>query len=268
MKLLRIISFWVIMLGLFCVNKQTAMGAADLYQDNNNGTLTITYSNVDNAKMKIGITKEEKSCYYNINNGENSINVPLTMGNGTYNIRIYKNIAGTRYSVVISEKYSLQLENSNDVFLQPNVIVNYNSDYNAILKANELTKKCKSDKEKANTIYKYVVNNYLYDYDKYRKLKSGYIPDIQIIYKLKKGVCYDISALMAAMLRSQGIYTKLITGYTTNISVYHAWNLIYDTKQKKWITVDATYDICKIAAGKKIKMIKKDNEYSDMVYQY
>ena len=40
-----------------------------------------------------------------------------------------------------------------------------------------------------------------------------------------KGICFDYAALMTAMLRSQGIPTKLEIGYSGE--VYHAWISTY-----------------------------------------
>ncbi|MGF7142984.1 transglutaminase-like putative cysteine protease [Anaerotaenia torta] len=242
--------------------------ASELLKDNKNGVLTVSYDNTGNAKMKIAVMKDNKSYYYDLGEGKNSLDIPLTMGNGTYTIRICKNVTGNKYSVIQSQEFKLELENEDDVYLHPNIIVNYDMDYDAIVKAGQLTKKCKTEAEKVKAIYDYVVKNFDYDYDKVDDLQSGYIPDIKIVYKNKKGICYDISAVMASMLRSQGIRVRLVTGYTPNISEYHAWNVIYDSKKDKWYTVDATYDIGMSGAKKKPSMVKKASEYKDIRYQY
>ena len=69
------------------------------------------------------------------------------------------------------------------------------------------------------------------------------------MYKDKDGICYDFSVVFAAMLRTQGIETKLIKGYSTKVDGYHAWNQIYDSEKEEWYTVDSTYDICYDDAG-------------------
>ena len=45
------------------------------------------------------------------------------------------------------------------------------------------------------------------------------------VLEAKKGICFDYSAVMAAMLRSQGIPCKLVIGYAG--TVYHAWINVY-----------------------------------------
>ena len=59
------------------------------------------------------------------------------------------------------------------------------------------------------------------------------LPNLDQIYKRKKGICFDYAAVMTAMLRSQGVPTKLVIGYTGN--AYHAWVNVY-SKKRGWIT--------------------------------
>ena len=47
-------------------------------------------------------------------------------------------------------------------------------------------------------------------------------PDVDSVMAEKKGICFDYAALMASMLRSQGVPVKLVVGYTSQ-GVYHAW---------------------------------------------
>ena len=41
----------------------------------------------------------------------------------------------------------------------------------------------------------------------------------------RKGICFDYASLMSALLRSQGIPTKLVVGYSG--TAYHAWISVY-----------------------------------------
>lgn len=268
----KIVALGILAFFLVLCSEQRVSAAStedDTFQDNENGIITISYNNTSNTKMKIGVTKDKQSYYYDLKNGQNEIDVPLNMGNGTYKLKILKNISGTKYSVIESTNIELELEDDNIVYLQSNVIINFDLEDKAIAKAESLTKNCKSDAEIVRTIYKYIVKNFGYDYDKVATLTSGYIPDIEIVYKNKKGICYDISAIMAAMMRSQGVEVKLVTGYTPNIKgVYHAWNSVYDEKNGTWYTIDATYDIAMYQANRKYTMKKSDKDYSDIKYQY
>ncbi|MDD5936959.1 MAG: transglutaminase domain-containing protein [Clostridiales bacterium] len=266
LTLLGIITLWFF--GMSEV-KVSAASNSNTFENKENGIITVTYNNTTNVKMKIGVTKDKQSYYYDLGHGKSKLDIPLNMGNGKYTIRILKNISGTKYSVVETTSIDLDLSDDNIVFLQSNVIVNFELSDKAIEKAKDLTQKCKSDAEIVSTIHNYVVKNFEYDYDKASTVSSGYLPDIEIIYKNKKGICYDISAIMAAMMRSQGVEVKLVTGYTPNIKgVYHAWNSVYDDSSGSWYTIDATYDIAMYRAKKKYTMKKDSKDYSDTKYQY
>ena len=85
-----------------------------------------------------------------------------------------------------------------------------------------------------------------YDNKKAKTVQKGYLPNLNSLYKKKKGICFDYAATMTAMLRSQGVPTKLVIGYTGK--TYHAWINVY-SKKKGWIT-GAIY-----ISGKKWKLM-------------
>ena len=249
--------------------------------DNQNGTVTVTYDNSSNKKIAVTVKKDGSSIQYNYFLTESSINaeIPLTVGNGTYKISVLKNIADSRYSPLSSEEVSLSLSDSKSAYLTSNEMISWNTTNNAIKKANALTKKYKSQTSKIKTIYKYIVTKFHYDYDKYSKNSSGnlayYTPNIEETYATKKGICYDIAALTASMMRSVGIETKMLTGYPAsqyyNGAQYHAWNKVYSKKYKKWLIIDATCDMCLYEQGvkyNKLIMKKKASQYSNVKYTW
>ena len=132
--------------------------------------------------------------------------------------------------------------------------INWSNSNLSIQNAIQLTSGTSDLEEKAKILYKHMVYNYAYDYNKLSSLPSTYLPSIDSTYKSKKGICYDFSSLYAAMLRSQGIYAKLVKGYTPNATGYHAWNEVYDSKAKKWLIIDTTYDLQVIPKNKKVSM--------------
>ena len=67
---------------------------------------------------------------------------------------------------------------------------------------------------------------------KAKNVQSGYLPNVDKVLAEKKGICFDYAALMTAMLRSQGIPTKLVVGYTGD--VYHAWINTF-IPEKGWV---------------------------------
>ena len=151
--------------------------------------------------------------------------IPLQMGSGTYQVSVLKQVSGQQYSYLINKKISVSLSSPSINFLYPSQFVNYNSGSQALRKGYGLCMNAKSDLEKVRSVYNWIVTNISYDYNKAASVSSGYIPNVDKTLSSKKGICFDYAALMAAMLRPQGIPTKMIFGYSGG--VYHAWNQVY-----------------------------------------
>ncbi|MGE7270881.1 transglutaminase-like domain-containing protein [Brevibacillus panacihumi] len=147
------------------------------------------------------------------------------------------------------------------VFLQPIQMIYWNEQTKAIAQARELTKDRKTDREKVAAIYNYIIQNVQYDYEKAKVVTSEYIPSVDATLQVGQGICYDYAALFAAMLRSEGIPTKLVMGKKNDIQQYHAWNEIYFKDTNEWVTIDTTYDSIMSKGTKKPTMIKNKSEY-------
>lgn len=275
-KILKTVLFTGLLFLILGMGGKETVKADESFEDQGNGIVKFTYNNTSSKKTLVLVenvdtySKGSNRYSYLVKQGENELNIPLTEGNGTYKLRIAELIENGRYAVLASKEIILDLNDEDEVFLQSSTIVNYRLNDKAIRKAKSLKKKSETEEEYYKAIYEYVVKNYSYDYDDLEE-KTGtsyYIPDISLIYKSKKGICCDISILAAAMLRSQGVETRVIYGYTPNVSVYHAWNQIYDEEEETWYTLDMTYDMCKYKKGVELNMIKKDTEYDDISYRY
>jgi transglutaminase-like putative cysteine protease len=129
----------------------------------------------------------------------------------------------------------------------------------AVALAEELVQGLTNEKDKVEAIYRYVVSNIEYDYEKINTVDSRYVPDVENTLKSQKGICYDYSALFASMLRSQGIPTKLIKGYTDKVDGYHAWNEVLIDRQ--WVVIDTTYDAIMEAYNQDEGYEKNKSEY-------
>lgn len=161
--------------------------------------------------------------------------IPLTSGNGTYNIGIYGNSDGSgSYYPVVKQDVNVSLSYSTVAYARPNIIVNYNSGTSCVRYAAELTRGCDDELSKIQAIYNYVIKNFSYDYGKASSVRnSAYIPNLNNVWASKSGICYDYASVMAAMLRTQGLPTKVEVGYVSN-GAYHAWISVW-TKKYGWI---------------------------------
>ncbi|WP_142977802.1 hypothetical protein [Clostridium novyi] len=95
-----------------------------------NGVISVNYNK--DSKIKVMISKDNKKYSYNLNN--QSIQIPLQLGNGKYNVFILENIQGNKYKVLSKQNINLQLQDQNKVYLQPIQLINWNNDMNAIKK--------------------------------------------------------------------------------------------------------------------------------------
>ncbi len=226
------------------------------------GIVSVNYNTVKDVSFKVMVNKGTINYFYDLNEG--SI-IPLQMGNGDYEISILENIKGNKYRIVNREKVTANLTDENFVYLQSMQLISWNEEMEIIKKIKELTLNAKDDQEKLKAVYDYVTKNIKYDYQKFSKLSSNYIPAIEEVNKDGKGICYDYAVMTAAMLRSIGVPTKLIMGYKTGLKEYHAWNQVYLDEQ--WITVDTTIDAIHIQ-GKRTTQIKKDSTLYSVLKDY
>lgn len=227
----------------------------------NTGTVGARYIPAAEKRIKTRVQKDDGKYDYDLFGRDKFEYFPLQLGNGQYKVTIFENVVDTKYRVVKSQDVKSEIKDPLGVYLASIQTVNWTPEMAAVKKAAELTKGLKTEKEKIEVIYKYVVDTFSYDYEKIKTLQSTYVPDIEQIMKDKKGICYDYSAVLAAMLRSQNIPTKLIKGYSSNVTEYHAWNEVYLSAEKRWMVVDTTYDSVLKKKGKKTTMEKQASKY-------
>lgn len=198
------------------------------YSNTTDGYVMVQYTASTTKKLKAQVKGPSGTTYtYNLTSGVWAT-FPLSDGNGSYKVTVYENISGTKYSTVTSVTFTAKLKNEFAPFLMPNQYVNFNSSSKTVAKAQELVGNQSDVLKKVEGIYNYVVKNFTYDKQKAATVQSGYLPDVDAILASKKGICFDYAAVMAAMLRSQNVPTKLVVGYSGKI--YHAWISVYSEK--------------------------------------
>ena len=164
---------------------------------------------------------------------------PLSAGSGNYTIGVYENIIDDLYATIFSANIEADIAAPMNAFLYPNQYVKFDASSQVVEKAQELVAEAHDDLEAINFIYSYVVSNITYDFDKAENVQSGYIPDVDEILEIKTGICLDYAAVMASMLRSQRIPTRLEVGYAGD--AYHAWISTY-VEDQGWINGMIQFD--------------------------
>ncbi len=164
---------------------------------------------------------------------------PLSAGNGTYSLGVYENVEGTQYVTAFSQELEVNITNPWGSFLYPNQYVKFDSSSDVVNVAKELVAGAHDDLEAIIMVYDYVIANITYDFDKATNVQSGYVPDVDEILRMKTGICLDYAAVMASMLRSQRIPTRLEVGYAGN--TYHAWISTY-VEDQGWVNGIIQFD--------------------------
>lgn len=199
--------------------------------------IKVNVSNKSYEHIKLLIKKDQTEYIYNLVKDVEYF--PLQMGSGAYDVTILGSNDGRRFRLLGEETFKVELK-ENAVFLSASQTVNWDHESEVALVANELTQDAKDDNEKLEILHTYVIENVRYDYAKANALPKGYIPSPIGTMAEGKGICYDFAALLASMLRSVDVPTKLIKGYSSYTPVYHAWNEVL--VDKEWLVVDTSTD--------------------------
>lgn len=246
---------------------------------NKTGVVKIKSLIKTDKRLKVKIIKGEIEYKYDLKNDMTEETFPLQLDDGSYKVQVWTNTKESKYSLTLTADIEVKLEDANAPYINSNQQVNFTKDSKTIKKAEELVKDCKTDLEKVEKIYNYVIDAMTYDKDKAEKAKngelSGYVPEIDKVISSGQGICYDYAAVLAAMLRSQGIPAKLVKGYVAPNGLYHAWNEFF-IKGSGWFKInemkfdgekferiDPTYDSTTKSNSDIIKFIGDGSNYSN-----
>ena len=191
------------------------------------------------SRIKLRITCPDSIQYTYDLHGNGYETFPLSSGDGEYEITVYENISGTSYSTCLYTTISVSLQDECGPFLYPNQYVNFTAESKTVQKGAELARDAASDLDVISAVYDYITQSITYDYDKAASPPTGYTTDVDEILASGTGICLDYAAVMAAMLRSQSIPTRLEVGYAKD--AYHAWISVY-TRETGWLNGIISFD--------------------------
>ena len=238
------------------------------YSNTSEGYIMVKTNSSEHKRLKVQLLKDDMTYNYDLNVDNEYEVFPLNMGSGTYTIRWLENIEDTRYALIGTFDFDVDLVDVNIVYLYPSQYVDYDADTKAVKKSFELTQEDKTKLDRVYHIYRYVIDNIDYDWDKVDEVQGKFVlPIVDETFEKEKGICFDYAALMATMLRVQDIHTKLVTGMVEE--GYHAWVEVYIDNigwiaphiyfnSDEWTRIDATFDA----------MDKEYDGYYDTKYEY
>lgn len=239
-----------------------------------NGDALIDASNSSQGYLMIKLKKAMSGSYrilvnaddinvrytFQLNNSGNYEVIPITEGSGSYTVSVLKVTSAGKGTVMFKQALNVSVSDSFLPFLTPNQFCMYNSGSSCVALSSTLCGGNKDTIAKTAAIYDYVISNISY-VSTAENGANGYIPVPDTVLANKSGICFDYASLMAAMLRSQKIPTKVVVGYAGDI--YHAWISVYVDGSgwidgyiyfdgNKWNRMDPTF-----AASAKDEMIIK-----------
>lgn len=262
----RVTAAWLAALLILCTAAACALVAGAVWPEAtgerrySDGSMTVDASHASDGyimikgpetskKLKVRVTRGDTTFTYDLNgSGEYEV-FPLQLGSGSYTCSLFKHVKGNKYSTAGKLTLKAELNNENAPFLCPNQYVNYTADSPAVQLSMEICEGLKSDRAKIDAIKSYISRNFMYDFVKAATVAPGSMPDIDSCMETRMGICQDLTALAACMLRVQGIPARMVIGYADNN--YHAWNSVL---------VDGEYELLDLTA--EVKAISRNVTYT------
>lgn len=240
------------------------------YSNSSRGYVMAVYNRDSTAKIKCQVKGPTTTYTYNLVPDEWAA-LPLSDGDGNYKVSVYRNTTGNKYATVLSATFNVTLDNAFEPFLHSNQYVNFAQAYTTQEKAADLIDGETDALKQIELVYDFVVNTLTYDHEKAATVQSGYLPDLDAVLAAEKGICFDYAALMAGMLRSQGVPCKLVVGYAG--TVYHAWISVYSPEQGwidgaiffdglEWRRMDPTFASSSHSSASILDYINDDSHYT------
>ena len=191
-------------------------------------------------RLKLRISHEDMHYVYDLPSDDSYVSVPCQMGSGVYTVRVMEHVQDNLYAQLFVQEINVQIEVSTDPFLYASQYVRFDGSSVVVVQSYLLAEGLSEDADIVQKLYQFVVKNTVYDHEKAATVQKGYLPDPDETLASGKGICFDYAALLASLLRAQGIPTQLVIGIVMPEGITHAWNRTHI--KGTWVWMDATLD--------------------------
>jgi len=214
------------------------------YSNAANGYVMVKYTGCYEYAF-VKILHDDSENIFRILWSENYTTLTLSGGSGLYVVGFYEpavSAGADAHTKVLQTELRVELDECLP-YLYPNQMVWFTEENAAIQFGGELLDPAMTDLEVVEAVYHYTSDTMSINYELERQISSGAVSerlvlDVDEIYADRSGVCLDYAVLMAALLRSQQIPTKLVIGYAN--SAWHSWVSVY-IAEEGWVLYDPTY---------------------------
>lgn len=248
------------------------------------GYFMVNYSGeIESVKVQVAHPSIEMPYTYDLQPSKyGSYEVfPLQLGSGSYTVGVWEQTPDGQYAQLVEEAIEVEIADELKPFLYPSQIINFTEASKVVAKASQLAGSANTELDVVDSIFSFIIENITYDEEKALAVQDGtippgYLPNVDSTLEELKGICYDYAALMAAMLRSQGIPVKLVKGYVqlpdSGGQVYHAWVMVYSKETgeinrvikfegNNWTLMDPTFSA---TAGGAADFVGDGTNYDDL----
>ena len=225
------------------------------------GYVAVTARSGQRVKLRI-ISPRGTEIVYNVPNTGEPAFYPLSDGSGSYLIHLLEQVPDApgenSYTRVLEESCDAALFDEFQPFLRPSSYVWFTGYSSCVNAAAALCAGESDDDRKIELITAYVAEALRYDEALAEREDLSFIRDPDQILARGTGLCLDYAVLTAAMLRSQGIPTKVVYGRMDGAESVHAWNMAYSSS-RGWARLDVTSADSGVAES----FIADDSHYAD-----
>lgn len=211
------------------------------YSNAREGYVMARYAAAGEKALRVQVQGPTELYTYVLPDGEWAA-FPLGEGSGTYQVTVLESRGGKKYDILVCAEVQAEITDALAPFLRPTENVDYEHAEKAVEKAAELTAEAETPLEKAKAIYEFVTK---YIADDGSESAGGERPVLDSVLEAGMGSYYDRAALMAGMLRSQGVPCRISVGYTgqgrhTEVDIQteeSGWSdglMLYDGEEWQW----------------------------------
>ena len=161
---------------------------------------------------------------------------------GLWEFGICERIQGTSYRLVKRIKEAVRLSDPLIPFLQSTMYMNWTLESLCCKWLAQFRESNLNVSDLADIMQAHIKLNFKYDHELAEdvKLKYDYCPNLDEIWESGKGICFGLTAIFNAALRSYGIPAKMIHGWwgTDESAPYHCWSEVF--LDGEWKLYDVT----------------------------
>lgn len=209
------------------------------------GYIMVRTSEPTGHAMKVTVSQGQWQLIYDLNSDAQYEVFPLQQGSGQYEVALFENVKGKKFSSEGKLVIDAQMSDEEAPFLVPNQYVSYELWTSAVQKSDEICAGMAPD-QAFQAVTDFMASEFAYDFVRAKTISSGEKPDIDYCYDNRMGICQDLAAVTACMLRVQGVPARLVIGYADKY--YHAWNTVVVNGEE--VFFDPTHAVGAIDAKK------------------